>query len=1039
MADMKFKYTIQPFQTDAVESVADVFQGQPYSDVLTYRRDLGVSAPAPAQMALALEDELDLSIGYANGAMRLTLDQLLENVQKIQTRNNIPLTENLRAGAVGACSLDVEMETGTGKTYVYIKTMFELNRRYGWTKFVVVVPSIAIREGVKKSFESMREHFKEHYGKIVQSFIYDSGNLQKIDDFSTSADIYAMIINIQAFNRDFSEDKKGNAIINTATEKFGYRKPIDVIAANHPIVILDEPQKMGGDATQKGIQRFQPLFTLNYSATHKQHHTLVYALDAVDAYNLHLVKKIAVQGIDVHNLPGTAGYLYFEGVVKFTNKPPMARIEYEVRKGGSTERVTQNLSRLDDLFVLSNEMPQYRGLRITEIDEEHAMVHFTGDLSLHAGEVVGDVSEKNMRRIQIRQTIEEHFRKEKELYEKGIKTLSLFFIDKVDNYRRYDEDGNELNSEYGDMFEEEYVNVLNRYITLEDTPYIRYLKGIETKKTHTGYFSIDKKGRKVDSSLKRGTDISDDVSAYDLIMKDKERLLSFDNPVRFIFSHSALREGWDNPNVFQLCPLKKEGGSVTQKRQEVGRGMRLCVNQTGDRMDENFLGSRVHEINELTVITADGYKQFVSDLQKGIRADLYDRPKAASPEYFAGRRVVVDGKETKVTDNQANAIYFYLIQNGYIDVDGRVLDSYRHDLEAGTLAPLPDRCKELGDNVHRLVRGIFDENVLKEMIRDASETRIYENPLTENFYKKEFQELWRMINHKYTYTVNFNTDELVLKSVARINKALHVTEQIYTITSGTLQDGLTGEKLEEGQAVVTDKTSTYRVSATAGSTAVYDLVGEIAKGAMITRRTAGSILKKIEQAKFLMYRKNPEDFIRQVSRLITEEKARMIVDHITYHRTDGSYDSSVFTAEKPQEFSRAFRGKKSIQEYVFTDGYAKDGKSVERQFAERLDTESAVCVYAKLPKGFSIPTPVGNYSPDWAIAFNEGYDIKHIYFVAETKGSLSSLDLRPIEQGKIDCADRLYNILSKENITYGQVTTYESLLSVMEGIEKQVE
>lgn len=741
MSDMKFKFTIQPYQTEAVASVTGVFAGQPFHDHFAYRRDIQIERDITNWM---MTDE-ELFMGFANAKVQLDFGQLLENIHRIQRRNNIKLADTIASNGLGACSLDVEMETGTGKTYVYIKTIFELNKQYGWSKFIVVVPSVAIREGVYKSFETMQEHFMEHYGKKARFFIYESKSLAQIDNFSQSSDIHVMIINIQAFNARGKDARR----IRTELDDFGSRRPIDVIKANRPIVILDEPQKMGGTATQESLKEFNPLFCLNYSATHKQHHALVYVLDALDAYNKRLVKKIEVKGFDIKNLRGTDGYLFLEGIVISPKKPPMARMEFEISYNKSINRETRMVSVDDDLFALSKNMEQYRGFRINEVDPIRGTVSFTNGESIHAGEVVGDVSQADLRRVQIRETIRSHFEKEKELFSKGIKVLSLFFIDEVAKYRKYDEDGNEMNSEYGTVFEQEYLDVLNEYLTLFNTPYEQYLRDIEVNQTHAGYFSIDKKGHKVDSSTKRGSDESDDISAYNLILKDKERLLSFSNPVRFIFSHSALKEGWDNPNVFQICTLKHGGSSPTQKRQEVGRGLRLCVNQYGDRMDADILGGQVQKINQLTVIAADGYKDFVADLQQGIRDDLYERPTKAAAEYFIGKMLTIGGIDIIVSDKQGRDIYRYLIKNDYIDDDDHVTDQYRADLAGGVLAKLPESCKDMEQGVHALIQSIFDEHALDGMIGNGHETRIQENGLNDNFYKKEFQTLWNYINHKY--------------------------------------------------------------------------------------------------------------------------------------------------------------------------------------------------------------------------------------------------------------------------------------------------
>lgn len=1025
MADMKFKFTIQSYQTEAVDSVVKVFAGQPFQDKVSYRRDTGTEKIERDIFNYNLSEE-ELYMGFANAPVALNQHQLLRNIQDVQNDNNIKTSSSL-AKHMGACSLDVEMETGTGKTYVYIKTMFELNKQYGWSKFIVVVPSIAIREGVQKSFQTMQDHFMEQYGKKARFFVYNSKNLTDIDNFSSSADLSVMIINVQAFNARGKDARR----IRMELDEFGSRKPIDVIQANRPIVILDEPQKMGGAKTQESLKEFNPLFTLNYSATHKEHHDLVYVLDALDAYQMKLVKKIEVKGFDIKNLRGTDGYLFLEDIIISPKKPPMARLEFEIGYDKSINRETRIVGVDDDLYALSKGMEQYQGYHINDIDPIRGVLTFTNGIEIHTGEALGDVSEKDIRRVQIRETIRSHFEKEKELYNRGIKTLSLFFIDKVENYRKYDDDGNEVNSEYGQMFEAEYISILNEYLTLFDTPYEQYLRSIEVSATHAGYFSIDKKGRKVDSKVKRGTDISDDESAYELILKDKERLLSLDNPVRFIFSHSALREGWDNPNVFQICTLKHGGDSTTNKRQEVGRGLRICVNQSGDRMDEHVLGPDVQEVNKLTVIASDGYKDFVSSLQKEIKDDLYQRPTKATEEYFAGKRLKIGDDVVTVTDEQAHKIYFYLIKNDYIDEDGHVTDKYRADEANNVLEPLPDSVKDIAVGVHALINGIFDEHALDGMIEDGHATKVQENKLNDNFYKKEFQTLWNYINHKWSYTVHFDSNELIDKSVAHINDKLFVAQLQYTVTKGTQGEDWNVDSVKSGTGFVAEKSHTFTLQRGETSQVKYDLIGKISAGTHLTRRTVTAILKGISRIKFSMYRNNPEEFISKIVKLINEEKATMIVDDITYNKTDGTYDSSIFTAEKNKDFSKAYLAKKNVQDYVFADGTAE--KSIERKFAEDMDLDDKVVVYAKLPKGFQIPTPVGNYAPDWAIAFQKG-TVKHIYFIAETKGSMESLDLRPIEQAKIKCAKKLFNEISTDDVVYDQVDSYENLLSLMDAI-----
>ncbi|HPZ60280.1 MAG TPA: restriction endonuclease subunit R, partial [Bacillota bacterium] len=892
-------------------------------------------------------------------------------------------------------------------------------------------PSIAIREGVYKTFQITQDHFMEHYGRKARFFVYNSQNLTELDNFSTSSGINVMIINIQAFNTSLKEDARSKEArrIYEKLDEFGSRRPIDVIKANRPILILDEPQKMGGDKTQKALANFNPLFCLNYSATHVQHHNLVYVLDAVDAYNKRLVKKIEVKGFEVKNLRGTDRYLFLENIIISPKKPPMAKIELEIKYQKSINRETRILGVGDDLYVESNEMEQYKGYHISDIDPIRGTVTFTNGVVLSRGEVIGDVSEKDLRRIQIRETIISHFEKEKHLFKLGIKTLSLFFIDEMAKYRKYNEAGEEVNSEYGEMFEQEYISVLNDYITLEDTPYVRYLKSIDPAKTHAGYFSIDKHGRKVDSPTKRGSDESDDISAYDLILKDKERLLSFEEPVRFIFSHSALREGWDNPNVFQICTLKHGGASPTQKRQEVGRGLRLCVNQRGERMDVEKCADSVHSINVLTVIASEGYKNFVADLQTGIKEALYERPTKATVEYFTGKTVMVGEKTHVLNMQEARDIYRYLIKNDYIDNNDGITESYRTDLENNRLAPLPESLVPFGEGVHALIQSVFDESVLSRMIENGNKTKIPENALNENFYKKEFQTLWNYINRQYAYTVEFDSRELIEKAIKHINENMYVSQLQYTVTVGRQADELDGNAIALGNSFVRENARTETLKHVATSQIKYDLIGKIAEGTTLTRRTVAAILAGLEKPVFACFKQNPEEFIAKAIRLIKEQKATMIVEHISYDQIEKQYDSSIFTAEKgSSDITKAFRAKKNIQDYVFTDGTAE--KSVERRFAEDMDKADEVCVYAKLPKGFAIPTPVGNYSPDWAIAFYEG-TVKHIYFIAETKGTMESLNLRPIEQAKIKCAKKLFNQISTSKVKYHDVDSYQTLLNIM--------
>ena len=948
----------------------------------------------------------------------------MHRIRQVQRESNIPLSDKLvTVGGMGVCHLDIEMETGTGKTYVYIKTMFELNKRYGWSKFIVVVPSIAIREGVYKSFSMLEDHFMEHYGRKARYFVYDSGNLNLLDSFSSDGGIHVMIINTQAFAASLKEGgrSKESRIIYDRRDAFGSRRPIDVIAANRPIIIMDEPQKMEGEATQTGLKRFTPLFVLNYSATHKTKHNTVYALDALDAYKEKLVKRIQVKGFELKNLQGANTYLYIDSIILSKKEPPMVRIELEVKRNGGIRRESKKLAYGDDLFVVSD-LNQYKGYVISDINPYRNTVTFLNGVTLRKGEVTGDVSELALQRVQIRETIRSHFEKERELFAKGIKTLSLFFIDEVAKYKSYDEQGDEVKGVFQQIFEEEYTSLLNENLSLFDDAYQAYLRRFQVQEIHGGYFSIDKKsGRAINSKTSRKSDLSDDISAYDLILKNKERLLSFDEPTRFIFSHSALREGWDNPNVFQICTLRHSNSEVN-KRQEVGRGLRLCVDKDGNRMDKEMLGDRVHDINRLTVIANESYSTFVDDLQKKTRESLRERPRQATMDFFKNKTVLLaDGAKHVITENEAISIHAYLYDNGYIDEQGVVTQHYKDDLLENHVAALPHRLEPMTHSIQTLLQSTYDENVLLgEMIEDGNQTQSPENKLNENFAKKEFQELWHSINHKYVYTVHYDSDELIRKAVDAIDKELYVTELKYILTEGTQQ---------AADQFGDTRTTTKKIGTVSTSTVKYDLVGEIAKGATLTRRTVVAILKGISQAKLYMFRNNPEEFIRKVIRIIKEQKATMIVEHISYNRMEETYDSTIFTQEKhTQPIEKAYPARKHVMDYVFPDSKG------EIEFAGNLDSATEVCVYAKLPRTFQIPTPVGNYSPDWAIAFNKG-TVKHIFFIAETKGSMGTMELRGVEKAKIECAEQLFNKASTSCVRYHQVKDYQNLLDVMKALE----
>jgi type III restriction enzyme len=1076
---MKFEFSQYQYQADAANAVCDVFEGQPKQSSVSFIRDLGVrskpvfkpeySQPtaeadfgddAPTRQALLGEDELD-ETGYRNADVQLSSEQALDHIHTIQKQQNLVQSQQLFHGH-GAVELDVEMETGTGKTFVYTKTMFELNRRYGWSKFIIVVPSIAIREGVAKSLELTADYFytsgidgNQGYEKKLNWFVYDSSKLNLLDSYAQSADISVMIINMQAFNTSMKENgrSKESRIMFSERDDFGSRRPIDVISAVHPIIVLDEPQKMGGKATQHGIGLFKPLLTLNYSATHKVKHDLVYSLDALDAYNQRLVKRIEVKGFELNNMRGTDGYLYLQDIVVSTNKPPVARIEYKkLSASGNVTTAMTSFNEGDDLYPASGELEAYRdewriapdGI-VPDQNGELGYVQFLNGTILRRGEILNDGAQADIRRIQIRETILSHLEKEEHLWARGIKCLSLFFIDEVAKYRQYDDDGNEQLGEYALVFEEEYDHCVKWFLQgrLDDGHgYMKYLRGTWGKNVHKGYFSIDKQHHMVNSSIKRGSEESDDTSAYDLILKNKEQLLSFEEPTRFIFSHSALREGWDNPNVFQICTLKHSDNEVG-KRQEVGRGLRLCVNKEGVRQDINVLGEgAVQEINLLTVIASESYASFTASLQKDITSELRERPlkiddafftKVSIPAETLGPDHVNEGAIV-FTVKESSDIHFTLIAEGLVDRDGQLTQKYKTSgFDEFAVVSLPKALQSKVPAITYALNTVL-EGKTAVMIGNALKKKISSNPLNENWQKREFQQLWKRINHKYAYTVAFDDEELIGKAVQEINDHLIVAKLSYTLTRGLQSKNASREELVLGEHFKKEKTRTSDLNVDASNGVSYDLLGEIAQAAKITRKCAAEILKRIRCEKFLMFRDNPEQFIAKVSKLILDQKGAMVVDHICYDRVDGEYDSSIFTAMNgSKDETDAYRANKCVQNWVFPDGIAK--QSVEYKFAESLDTAEEVAVYAKLPRGFQIPTPVGNYAPDWAVAFREGHELKHLFFVAETKGTINTLELRGIEDNKIECARRLFNDLQLAgDVRYEQAVTYQGLLDEVKAL-----
>ena len=1009
---MKLKFKTQAYQTEAVDAVVDCFAGQPRNDGISYRID-----PGRAKQA-----SLDAD-GFKNADLAISKTQVLENLQKVQRSQNLPISDKLITSAKCDFNLDIEMETGTGKTYCYIKTIFEMNKRYGWSKFIIIVPSIAIREGVQKSLQITADHFAEGYHKKARFFTYNSRNLPALEGFSSDAGINVMVINTQAFAARSKDQKR----IYMELDDFQSRRPIDVISRNRPILILDEPQKMEGKATMKSLEEFNPLMILRYSATHKTQHNKVHRLDALDAFNQKLVKKISVRGIRTRGLAGTAPYMYLEGI-EVSKKAPIARLEMEVKL--KTGEIKRQLKRLDfgtNLLDASGGLQAYNGFTISQIDANKDVVEFSNGEDINAGEATKDISEGHMRRIQIRETIRAHLEKEQTLFEQGIKVLSLFFIDTVAKYRDYD--AADTKGEYARIFEEEYEQLRQEYLEtlpLEHQSYRTFLARDDVAKVHEGYFSVDKKKQMVDPKIARTGEnkgLSDDEEAYDLILRNKERLLSQSEPVRFIFSHSALREGWDNPNVFTMCMLKHSDNTIS-RRQEVGRGLRLCVNQIGERVDNPAI---VHDVNVLTVVASESYKEFVTNLQKEISDALSDRPKKANEEYFKGKVLKTADGEVTVTPGMASQIEFYLIQHGYVDHQRQIVEKYHAAKSEEALAELPEDLKAIAPQVIELIDSVFSKPSVNRFFDDARKPKT--NPLNGNFKKKQFQKLWSRINKKAMYKVDFDSDELAEKCVYAIDRQLRVTPLQYVVETGGQTGEITHEKVHAGQTFKTTQTRN-EFATSAISTVTYDLLHEVSEATKLTRKTIAKILHQVDSTVFEQFQQNPEQFISESSRLIKEQKATMIVERLSYNAVDESYETDIFTAAQTgNDFSKATE---KLNKHVFD--YAIVDSNVERAFVAGLDASAAVTVYSKLPRGFLIPTPVGDYNPDWAICFEDG-SVKHIYFVAETKGSMSKMALRPLEETKIQCAKKFFEEITAagdpNRVRYDVVDSYDRLMDLV--------
>ena len=996
---MKLKYVDQQYQTDAVNAICDIFDGCEVKDSLfTIENDQNKRFNSFVQQGIGFSgEEYEYFIGHAN---KLSIDDftMLENVQKIQERNDIQMSKNLQNK-----NFTIEMETGTGKTYVYTKTILELNKRYGFTKFIIVVPSIAIKEGVNSSLNATKEHFMEKYDNVVYNyFVYDSNHLERIREFATSTNIEIMIINIDAFRKSFddpSKETKAN-LIHRTSDKLNGNKPIDLISGTNPIVIIDEPQSVDGTKKSKeAIASLNPLCTLRYSATHKELYNLMYRLTPVDAYQEHLVKHIEVASITSED----ASAKPYVKLLSVSDKNGFScRLEIYVnnKKTGVIAKKAVTAKTGDDLWELSNEVDYYKsnGYIVDNIDcfEGEESVAFTNGEFLNIGEVIGAVDDSVIKKSQIRQTIEFHLNKEVHYLKQGIKVLSLFFIDEVAKYRDYDREDEK--GDYQRWFEEEYSKLIGlpKYKVLREQ-YADYIS-LDPSKVHEGYFAKDGKGRIKNSN---GT-TNDDETTYELIMKDKERLLSFDEPIRFIFSHSALKEGWDNPNVFQVCTLVETKDTMT-KRQKIGRGLRICVNQDGDRVLEP-------KYNTLSVIANESYKEFASTLQKELESDNF-KFGIIEPISFAGIAVKQhNGSLIELTQNESEEIFKYLVANDYMTSKGKVTNKYHQDKHDEKFL-LPDKYESFTTKVMKRI-----DNLSKEIeIRNAHEKiPVKLNKKVE--LSPEFTELWNKIKQKTVYSVNMDMDKLKKDAIEKI-------ENMPTIKADKVDAQITNINITN-QGVINDNPQVRELELVydAQEIAYPDFIRRLQDSTELLRKTIIEIISKSGRLKEFYI--NPEEWIKQVSKILLEVKKENLTDGIKYEKIDEYYEQDfIFNDEELYGYKDRnildVSSDKNIYDHVIYDS------DIEKQFAQDAENDEDVIVYAKLPDRFKVDTPIGSYNPDWAIVLNTNEGEK-LYFVAETKGTDNINDLKGSEKKKILCGRKHFEVIDS-GIKYETVKTLLSL------------
>lgn len=980
------------YQHTAIEAVCDLFRGQEINrTVFTVTRQAG----GGAQQELGLVEN---ALGIGN---RLTLldDEIISNLNEIQLRNGLPPSASLASG-----DFTVEMETGTGKTYVYLRSIFEMNKRFGFTKFVIVVPSVAIKEGVYKTLQITEDHFKGLYsGQPFDYFLYDSSKLGQVRNFATSPTIQIMVVTVGAIN------KKDVNNLYKDSEKTGGEAPIDLIRATRPVIIVDEPQTVDGGLAGRGkeaLSAMNPLCTLRYSATHVDKHHMVYRLDAVDAYERKLVKQIEVASLEVEGGHNKA-YLRFLSASS-ARGAVTARVEIDVQQGGQVRRKEVTVQDGDDLEDTTGRAI-YKDCRIGEIrvarkDSLLEVITAGSESFLAVGQAIGDVDADAVRRLMIRRTITEHLEKERRLAPLGIKVLSLFFIDAVEHYRSYDEDGNTVKGKYATIFEEEY----RRAAKLPEYASLFKEVDLETDagEVHDGYFSIDKNKRWTDTAENNQANRDSAERAYNLIMKDKEKLLSFDTKLKFIFSHSALKEGWDNPNVFQICALR-EIGTERERRQTIGRGLRLCVNQMGERL-------RGFEINTLTVIATESYEAFAENLQKEIEADTGIRFGIVEKHQFAAIPVQQeDGTLAMLGFEESTAIHEYLKGADFIDAKGKVQDKLRTALKDGTLT-VPDEYTVHLPQIREVLRKIAGKLDIKNA-DDRKAVRVRKEVL----HSAEFLALWDRIKHRTTYRVHFDNAKLIEDCTKVIASAPPITKAKAVIRKADLAIG-------QGGVIATETATSGPVTIEEGDIALPDVLTDLQDRTQLTRRSLVTILT--DSGRLGDFRRNPQAFIELAAETINRTKRLALVDGIKYQRVgdDHFYAQELFEQEELTGYLKNMLQdtQKSVFEHVIYDS-----GGVERTFAEQLEKNEAVKVYAKLPGWFKVPTPLGTYNPDWAVLVQVD-GAERLYFVVETKGSLFTDDLRDNEAAKIACGEAHFEALAVDEnpARYVKATKIDDLM-----------